>query len=174
MIIAQGINKSYINHDKKEELVFENLDFRAKRGELTTIMGASGSGKTSLLNIISTIDKIQKGSLIINGENINRLNSQQKANFRAKNIGFIFQSFSLIPEFNIIENCMIPLYLNGFSKKDANIKVEKMIDKFFDGIDMKKYPAQLSGGQQQRVSIIRALIHSPSIIIADEPKMQKM
>lgn len=168
MIKATNLSKSY-----KNELVFSNLNFHAQKGKFTIIQGKSGSGKTTLLNIISTIDDVNRdGNLNINSQQIDSLSEHQRAKFRASNIGFIFQSYALIPEFSIIENCTIPLTMAGMSQREATLKAKKIIKELIHDADESFYlktPMQLSGGQQQRVSIARALIHEPSIIIADEP-----
>ncbi len=168
MIKATNLTKSY-----KNEVVFSNLNFYAQKGKFTVIQGKSGSGKTTLLNIISTIDGIDNsGKLNIDGIQVNKLSEHERAKLRATNIGFIFQSYALIPEFSIIENCTIPLTMAGMKKSEAVKKAKKIIKELIpdaDEIFYAKTPIQLSGGQQQRVSIARALIHEPSIIIADEP-----
>lgn len=168
MIKATNLTKKY-----NDEIIFQNLNFHAKQGKFTIIQGKSGSGKTTLLNIISTIDDINNdGKLNIDGIDIEKLSEHQRTKFRATNIGFIFQSYALIPEFSIIENCTIPLTMAGMSQKEATKKAKKIIKELIHDADenfFAKTPMQLSGGQQQRVSIARALIHEPNIIIADEP-----
>jgi len=166
MIKATNLTKKYEN-----EVIFSGVNFEAKQGEFTIIQGKSGSGKTTLLNIISTIDEVD-GNLNINGVDIAKLNEHKRAKFRAENIGFIFQSYALIPEFTIIENCIIPLTMRGMNKDEAIKKAKKIIKELINDADehfFTKTPPKLSGGQQQRVAIARALIHEPDIIIADEP-----
>jgi ABC-type lipoprotein export system ATPase subunit len=170
MIEAQNLQKRYRNHLNVYETVFSELFFNAQTGKVTVIMGPSGSGKTTLLNILATIDKVERGSLVIDGVAIEDLNEHQRAKFRAEKIGFIFQSFALIPEFTVLENCIIPLVMNGMKKAEAKTRVLEMIEHFFgDEISPLKYPNELSGGQQQRVGIVRAIVHRPKVIIADEP-----
>ncbi|MBL0708726.1 MAG: ABC transporter ATP-binding protein [Sulfurimonas sp.] len=168
MIKANNLTKKY-----KNETIFQNLNFHAQNGKFTIIQGKSGSGKTTLLNLISTIDDVENGgSIDIDGTKIEGLTEHKRAKFRATNIGFIFQSYALIPEFSIIENCTIPLTMAGMSQKEATKKAKKIIKELIHDADesfFAKTPMQLSGGQQQRVSIARALIHEPKIIIADEP-----
>ncbi|MDA7817985.1 ABC transporter ATP-binding protein [Sulfurimonas sp.] len=173
MINAKRLTKSFKSHDGNDETIFKELDFHAKAGEFTVIQGKSGSGKTTLLNIISTIDDVNSDAqLYINSQDIGILNEHERAKFRAKNIGFIFQSYALIPEFNLIENCIIPLTMAGVDKGAAIERAKKITRELIHDADdafCLKYPTQLSGGQQQRVAIARALIHEPKIIIADEP-----
>jgi putative ABC transport system ATP-binding protein len=172
MIKAENLTKKYKNEIGKYEIIFKDLNFCAKEGKFTIIQGKSGSGKTTLLNIISTIDNDYSGKLIIDKKEIHNINEHKKAKFRANNIGFIFQSYALIPEFSIIENCTIPLTMAGVSKKEAIKKAKKIIKELIRDEDenfFNKTPNELSGGQQQRIAIARALIHEPKIIIADEP-----
>jgi len=167
MIKGNNLTKQY-----KNEIVFKDLNFHIPQGKFTLIKGPSGSGKTTLLNIISTIDNPKAGKLFIKNEEITNLSEHQKAKFRAKHIGFIFQSYALIPEFSILENCIIPLIDYKLSQKEMLQKAKEAIQQFIPEADeqfLKKTPTQLSGGQQQRISIARALIHNPDIIIADEP-----
>jgi ABC-type lipoprotein export system ATPase subunit len=168
---VNNLKKTYKDYEGKDIVVFENLNFQAKAGEITIIMGPSGCGKSTLLNILSTIDNIyDEGDVIVNNTNIASLNESQKAKFRNENIGFVFQSHELIAEFNVLENCAIPLKLNGKNTKEAYLEAKKLLEKF--GIPASsyiKYPRELSGGQQQRVGIIRAMINKPKIIFADEP-----
>ena len=172
MIKAHNLTKIY-KQGKNEEIVFKNLNFEAQKGKFTIIQGKSGSGKTTLLNMISTIDELNKDAkLFIDKTPIHTFNEHQRAKFRAKKIGFIFQSFALIPEFNILENCSIPLTMNGVKKKEALKKSKEVIKKLIPEANENfffKTPNELSGGQQQRIAIARALIHNPPIIIADEP-----
>ncbi len=168
MIQAKNITKKYT-----DEIIFQNLNFHAKKGELTVIQGKSGSGKTTLLNIISTIDTIKNdASLMINGIETKYFSEYKRAKFRAKNIGFIFQSYALIPEFTVLDNCIIPLTMSGVPKNEAKNKAKQILKELIDDASesfFTKFPQHLSGGQQQRVAIARALIHNPPIIIADEP-----
>jgi len=173
MIQATNFSKSFKIPNAQEELIFKDLNFHASSGEITIIQGKSGSGKTLLLNMLSTIDSLSpQAKLIIKDEDLSDCNEHIRAKFRAKNIGFIFQSYALIPEFSLIDNCIIPLTLQGISKKEAYKKATKLITELIPEADanfLLKKPTRLSGGQQQRIAIARALIHEPSIIIADEP-----
>jgi len=168
---VKGLKKSFEDHNGNKIVVLEELDFVAKAGEITIIMGPSGCGKSTLLNILSTIDNsFDDGSVYVMDTNIKNLNESQKADFRNKHIGFIFQSHELISEFNVLENCAIPLKLKGLKKDEAYAEAIKLLNLFnIPDINHKKLPRELSGGQQQRVGIIRAMINRPNIIFADEP-----
>jgi len=170
-IDVNNLKKTFKSHDKSEILIFDNLNFQAKPGEVTVIMGPSGSGKSTLLNILSTIDNtFDEGEVTIMDESIKTLNESAKATFRNRNIGFIFQSHELIAEFTVLENCIIPLQLNGVNKKEAYKEAYQLLEKFnIPKLNYEKFPRELSGGQQQRVGIIRAIINRPAIVFADEP-----
>jgi len=168
---VNGLQKSFKDHEDKDIVVLQNLNFEAKAGEITIIMGPSGCGKSTLLNILSTIDsEFDSGDVDVMDKNIQQLNESQKARFRNQNIGFIFQSHELIAEFNVLENCAIPLKLQGVGQKKSYEEAATLLELFkIPEINHKKFPRQLSGGQQQRVGIIRAMINKPNIIFADEP-----
>lgn len=146
------------------------IDLTIKEGELISIIGPSGSGKTTLLNIIGCIDNPTEGSVKIKDMEITKLNDKQITNLRLHHIGFIFQTFNLIPVLNVIENVEFPLLLmKNLSRKEIRKKAEKLIEE----VGLKEYihhkPAELSGGQRQRVAIARALVTNPDIVLADEP-----
>lgn len=132
-------------------------------------MGASGSGKTTLLNILSTLDKPTTGRVEINGKDISNLNKNAMADFRGKEIGFIFQDFNLLENLSVRENIALPLSLQNYPVKKINPLVEKVANRLEIADLLDKYPAQLSGGQKQRVAASRALVHEPAILLADEP-----
>jgi len=165
VISIKRLKKFYNN---KLILDIENLNI--KQGEIVVILGKSGCGKSTLLNVLATIDSdvSQDSKIEILGKDIFSLTEKEKTEFRRENMGFIFQFHELIPEFNVIENCTIPLILKGYSKTKAEAIVKEKL-KEVDIFDFYKKPNELSGGQQQRVSIIRAILHSPKIIFADEP-----
>jgi len=144
-----------------------NLDVRA--GEFLSITGPSGSGKTTLLNLIAGLDKPTKGEIVFKGMRLNDMNDDELANLRLKEIGFIFQSFNLIPWLNVLENVMLPMLIAG---KPANERKERAMHLLkIVGLEnrIKHKPNELSGGEQQRVAIARALANKPSLILADEP-----
>lgn len=138
-------------------------------GEYVSIMGASGSGKSTMLNILGILDDYDEGQYVLDGKRIQHLSETQSAAYRNKMIGFIFQSFNLIPFKNALENVALPLFYKGITRKRRN----QMAMDYLDRLGLKEwwhhYPNELSGGQKQRIAIARALITKPSIILADEP-----
>ena len=168
IIELKAISKRYGLGDA-ESYALHNFDLTVKRGEFIMIMGPSGCGKTTLLNIIGLLDKATSGEYKLAGKNVERISSRKKAQFRAKEIGFIFQSFNLIPNLSVIENVSLPLIYSGY-RKTRRLKMADNILEHFHLREREYYmPYQLSGGQQQRVAIARSLIANPSIILADEP-----
>lgn len=146
------------------------IDLSIEKGDLMSIMGPSGSGKTTLLNIIGCIDNATEGNVQINGREITTLNDRQITDIRLHHIGFIFQTFNLIPVLDTIENVEFPLLL---MKKHSRAEIRKRAEKLIDEVGLREYvkhrPAELSGGQRQRVAIARALVTNPDIVLADEP-----
>ena len=164
-----GISRTYTTSNKKIETVYSDLSLSANEGVVTLISGESGSGKSSLLRQLALIDASSNGQIRLFGKTTQHLKNSEKSKLRAKHIGFIFQSFALIDEFTIEENCALPLIMNGKSRRFALAAAKNRLHDLIPGIDVNKKPKELSGGQQQRVAIARAIIHSPGIIIADEP-----
>jgi len=164
MIQATGIRKSY---DSLE--VLKGIDLHISKKEIVSIVGASGAGKSTLLHIIGTLDKADKGQIVIDGTEVSRLNDTDLAAFRNRQIGFVFQFHHLLPEFTAIENVCIPAYIGGIGKKEAIERAEKLLD-YLNLTDRKDHkPSELSGGEQQRVAVARALINQPAVVLADEP-----
>lgn len=164
MIEAHNIYKSFGNVD-----VIKGIDIQIDKGEIVTIVGASGAGKTTLLQIIGTLEKADKGEVIINGQNVNKMNPKTLAAFRNKNIGFVFQFHHLLPEFTALENICIPAYIAGISKSITLNKAMHLLEYLNIKDRANHKPSMLSGGEQQRVAVARALINDPAIILADEP-----
>lgn len=164
MISASGIFKSYGALE-----VLKGVSLEIKKGEIISIVGASGAGKTTLLHILGTLDRPNSGSLSINNENISDLSDKKLAEFRNKNIGFVFQFHHLLPEFTALENVCIPAFIAGTSKSDAEKRAIELLT--FLGVNerMNHKPSELSGGEQQRVAVARALINNPAVVLADEP-----
>lgn len=153
-----------------ETLALENVNLEIRRGEFVSIMGPSGCGKSTLLNIIGLLDNPTTGQITINGENAESMNDTKLSAFRNENIGFVFQSFHLIPSLNVAENVALPLiYRSGVSHKERNRKIEEVLTKLGLSHRMHHFPGQLSGGQCQRVAIARAIVGDPKIVLADEP-----
>lgn len=166
MLIVQNLKKYY----EKNEIVVKALDglsFEVKKGEFVSIVGASGSGKSTLLNLIGGLDYPTEGKVLIDDVDIYNLKDDQRTIFRRRNIGFVFQSYNLLPMLNVYENIILPFGLDG---EKVN---RKYVEYILDILDIKdqanKMPNELSGGQQQRVAIARALATKPSLILADEP-----
>lgn len=168
IIELKAVSKRYGFGDA-ESYALRNFDLKVKRGEFIMIMGPSGCGKTTLLNIIGLLDKASSGEYILAGKDVSRVSAGKKARFRAKEIGFIFQNFNLVPTLPIIENVSLPLIYAGYSKTRRLRMADSILEHFH--LREREYymPYQLSGGQQQRVAIARSLISNPSIILADEP-----
>ena len=140
-----------------------------KRGEFVGIMGASGSGKTTLLNILSTLDKPTAGEVKINDQEISRLKGNALADFRAQEIGFMFQDFNLLENLTAYENMALPLTLQNVTGKKVREKITTIAKTLSIDAILNKYPTELSGGQKQRVAAARALVHNPAILFGDEP-----
>lgn len=149
--------------------VLRDISIEVEKGEIVTIVGRSGSGKSTLLNLVSGFIHPYEGEIWINGEKVSELNETKFADFRIKNLGFIFQSFQLIPSMTAFQNVELPLILKGVSEDKRKKQTEEMLAKVGLLDFQEHYPGELSGGQQQRVSIARALIVNPPIILADEP-----
>lgn len=164
MIQATNIHKSF-----GELQVLKGVNLTVEKGEVISIVGPSGAGKTTLLQIIGTLDKANSGTVIINGQDINKLNEKDLAAFRNKQIGFIFQFHQLLPEFTALENVMIPALIAGKDSHQANRKAKELLDYLQLSDRMEHKPAELSGGEKQRVAVARALINNPAVILADEP-----
>tara|TARA_Y100000814_G_scaffold4512_1_gene4520 strand:+ start:45 stop:698 length:654 start_codon:yes stop_codon:yes gene_type:complete len=145
-----------------------DLSFYVKKGELVFLMGPTGSGKSTVLNIINKKIKINSGSLIINETDVTKI-KKRKIPYYRRQIGMIFQDYKLISDRNIFENISLPIQLIGLSKKEINYRVDEVINRVGLSIVLNSFPNELSGGEQQRVSIARALINNPLLVLADEP-----
>jgi putative ABC transport system ATP-binding protein len=169
IIEIKGVTKDYAL-GKTTVHALRGIDLTIEEGDLMTIMGPSGSGKTTLLNVVGCIDQATSGSVTVHGEDVTKLNDRQVTDLRLNRIGFIFQTFNLIPVLNALENVEFPMLL---LKKDSRAEVRKKAERLIEAVGIKEYmlhrPAELSGGQRQRVAIARALVTNPDIVLADEP-----
>lgn len=164
MLKATAIHKSYGNLH-----ILKGVDLSVEKGEIVAIVGASGAGKSSLLNILGTLDKPDSGQLFFKEHELHKLNSRQISEFRNRKIGFIFQFHHLLAEFSALENVCIPAYIAGVSKSAAEKRAMELLEMLGLHDRASHKPNQLSGGEAQRVAVARALINKPDLIFADEP-----
>ena len=163
---AIKISKNYAQGGKSLEIL-KNLDLQIKHGETVSIVGQSGSGKSTLLSVLAGLDSVDSGKILINSQEISQFNEKELCDFRAQNVGIVFQQYHLMPHLNALENVMLPLEIA--KNKEAKALSEKILSDFGLLDRMTHMPHQLSGGESQRVAIARAMVHSPKIIFADEP-----
>jgi lipoprotein-releasing system ATP-binding protein len=168
MIELKNLSKTFIKEDNKIE-VLRQLNLNIAKGESLAILGVSGAGKSTLMHIMGTLDHPTDGSLYINGMNVFDWGEKKRAAFRNANIGFVFQFNNLLPEFNALENTMMPALIGGMQKKQAGEKACKLLEEVGLESRIRHKPGELSGGEQQRVAIARALIMEPEILLVDEP-----
>lgn len=166
--ILSGVEKSY-HMDSISVPVIRGVDILVRPGNFSVLLGPSGSGKTTLLNMLGCIDRPDKGDVIVAGCAVNKLSDDALSDFRAANIGFIFQNFNLLPVLTAYENIEYPLILAGMTPKRRHDRVNKLLEAVGLADRSKNLPGQLSGGQRQRVAIARALSRRPKLVIADEP-----
>ena len=164
MIKATGIEKAFGSLK-----VLKGVDIEIGKAEVVSIMGASGAGKSTLLQILGTLSTPDSGSLIIDGVDVLKLDSKALAEFRNLRLGFVFQFHHLLPEFNALENVMIPAFIAGTGKKEAEQRAKELLADMGLGERLTHKPTELSGGEQQRVAIARALVNKPAVLFADEP-----
>jgi putative ABC transport system ATP-binding protein len=168
MIETKELKKTYKQGSLKVKAV-DNVNLKISDGEFTAIVGPSGSGKTTLLNCIGGLDNPTSGKVIIDGELISSYSSDQMIKFRLNNIGFVFQSYNLIPVLTAKENIEMVMLMQGYNKKDMEKRSSDLLNEVGMGDMSKRRPAELSGGQQQRVAVARSLASKPKFILADEP-----
>ncbi len=168
MIEMNGIRKIY-RTQHVETHALTNFTLRIADGEFVSVMGPSGSGKTTLLNIAGLLDTFEQGSYFFDGEDVSKLTDRQMSKIRNLKIGFIFQSFNLIPDLNVFDNIDVPLRYRGLGTSDRREAIDRALEMVGLSARTRHFPAQLSGGQQQRVAVARAVVGHPSLILADEP-----
>jgi len=168
IVVARNLTKSYDTGDI-EVKALRGVDLFVQRGEMMAIMGPSGCGKTTLLNCLSGIDDITSGEVWIDGRPISKMSDNEKTDFRAMKMGFIFQSYNLLPVLKVVENVELPCLVRGDDPKKARQKALAILEAVGLKEESPKKPAELSGGQQQRVAIARSLVNEPSVVFADEP-----
>ena len=167
IVRARGVRKVYRNGSEVEAL--RGIDLDIPRGELLAIVGPSGSGKTTLLNCLSGLERIDGGEILVAGENLAVLGDNQRTEYRARSMGFVFQAFNLLPVLSAAENVELPLLLVGVRGREARARALETLDLVGLAERAGHRPEQLSGGEQQRVAVARALVHRPAVVWADEP-----
>jgi putative ABC transport system ATP-binding protein len=168
IIEVEGVSKTYTSGNVRVEAL-RDVSLRVPRGEMLAIMGASGSGKTTLLNCISGLDRIDSGTVRIEGVDLASLNDKQRTSYRAQSMGFIFQTYNLLPVLSAVENVELPLVVSGVGTSAARKRALAALDRVGLADRANNWPGQLSGGQRQRVTIARSLVNDPAIVWADEP-----
>lgn len=168
MVEIQSVYKSYANGLEVVE-VLRDITLTISAGEFVSIMGPSGSGKSTLMNIIGCLDRFDRGSYYLDGLDISRASDNRLAEIRNTHVGFVFQSFNLLPQYDAVENVELPLLYANETPRAARQKASRLLESLGLGHRMNHKPNQLSGGEKQRVAIARAVINSPSLVLADEP-----
>ncbi|HPT08122.1 MAG TPA: ABC transporter ATP-binding protein [bacterium] len=167
LIKIQNLKKEYIS-DNVVTKVLHGVSFNIDQGEFVSIMGPSGSGKSTLMHILGLLDRSSSGLYEFAGQNVNELNDNQLASFRNEKIGFVFQSFNLLPKTSVLDNVILPLTYSN-NRKNMSERAKKVLDSVGLGHRLHFFTNQISGGEKQRVAIARALVNNPSVILADEP-----
>src|SRR6478609_132652 len=171
LVEIRDVYKSFARDVEKVE-VFAGLTMDIEKGSFTALMGPSGSGKSTLLNLVAGLDKPTSGKVSVDGEVVSAMNAGQLANWRARHVGFVFQSFNLLPVLTAYQNVELPLLLTNLSKKERDERIKLALEVVALTDRMGHYPRQLSGGQEQRVSIARAIVADPTLVLLDEPTGQ--
>jgi putative ABC transport system ATP-binding protein len=163
-----GITKYFGEGDTRVQ-VLRGIDLEVSCGEMSLLVGPSGCGKTTLISLIAGLLDPTEGEIIVLGENLTRMRSRRKTEFRSLNVGFVFQQYNLLPSLTAAENAAVPLIITGTSRKQAVRRASEVLDSVGMSDKVNSLPSQLSGGQQQRVAIARALVHEPRLLVCDEP-----
>ena len=167
---VRSVKKTYVMRFGSSKVhALKDVNFDIEEGEFVAIMGESGSGKTTLLNILAALDRPTEGEVMLDGQDMGKLNDNKLAAYRREHLGFVFQEFNLLDTLNIKDNILLPIVLSGKNVKDFKSKLESITESLGIKEILRKYPYEISGGQKQRVAVARALITDPKIILADEP-----
>ena len=167
-IKAEDLSKQYGSGDATV-MAIHNMDFTVESGEFVSIMGESGAGKSTLLSIVGAMNPPSSGKFVVDGIDVYRLGSEKRTDFRREFIGFVFQSFHLVPYLTVVENVMLPLTTVKMSKKKKRVLAEEALDQVGLAGKEDRLPSQISGGEKERVAIARAVVNDPPVILADEP-----
>lgn len=168
LLVLENIGKTYFTGNLSVEVLRE-LTFEISKGEYIALMGPSGSGKSTLMNILGCLDSPTVGNYILDGKRVSEANDEELADIRNEKIGFIFQTFNLLPKYTALDNVALPLIYAGIEKSERLERAKTVLNKVGLGDRMHHKPNELSGGQRQRVAIARALVNNPAILLADEP-----
>lgn len=168
IVALQKVTKTYVMGESLLHALLE-IDLKVNRGEYVAIMGPSGCGKSTLLNVLGCLDKPSQGAYLLGGTDVSTLNDDALSEIRGSQLGFIFQSYNLIQQLNVLENIEVPLYYQGFSSTESSRTAKILAERVGLGTRLDHKPMELSGGQQQRVGIARALVNDPLLLLADEP-----
>ncbi len=168
IVQATDVTKTY-DTGRVKVRALRGINLSVRRGEIIAIMGPSGCGKTTLLNCLSGLDNIDSGQILVDNQDINRLSDNQKTEFRARRMGFVFQFYNLLPVLSSIENVELPLLVSGIASRQARKRAYAALEQVHLGEWAQHRPAELSGGQRQRVTVARALVNDPAIVWGDEP-----
>ncbi len=168
LINVSGLNKHF-STPGGDLHVLKDINFSSRKGEMTALMGPSGAGKSTLLHILGTLDRPTSGEVLYEGKNVFGFNNNVLSEFRNKSVGFVFQFHHLMPEFNTLENAIMPALISGIGYKEASAKAKGILSEVGLSERLKHKPGQLSGGEQQRVAVARALMLDPKVVLADEP-----
>lgn len=169
IITAERVEKRYTSPAGADVAVLRGVSLGVRKGEFVCLMGASGSGKTTLLNLVGGLDTADKGSITVEGRHLESLDDDGRSGFRLRHLGFVFQFFNLLPNLTVVENVALPLLFLGTREAEAHARAAAMLAEVGLAEKTRRLANQLSGGEMQRVGIARALVHQPTVLLADEP-----
>lgn len=168
LVVVENVHRSF-KHQGRDVEVLKGVDLRIEQGEMVCVVGASGTGKSTLLHLLGTLDLPSSGRILYGGQDVTRFSGSQLARFRNQSIGFVFQFHHLLPDFTALENVMMPGLIQGGAKREARRRATLLLEEVGLEHRLSHRPAELSGGEQQRVALARALLMQPSVVLADEP-----